>query len=780
MNRWRLVRTDRWVLRSVVTAGAVILTACGGGKSAPAASATPAAKAGLRNGTAEMARTLDSITRYMYAHSSINPFLNKARAESLTVQLSSKVGFEKLNTRLDIADQWLRAGQPHIAINSLDSLVVDAGLAWETATEKEKAVFDLLALAYLRLGEQENCLRNPVANICILPLKGGAQHKKQEGARGAIERYTKLLKRFPDDPGAKWLLNLAWLQVGGYPQSVPSQYLVKQLTPIGQGNFPEYPNIAGNVGLDIYGHAGGVSIADFNGDGLLDVIASSWGLTDPMHVMIADGKGGYADRTAQAGLTGIVGGLNQIHADFDNDGDEDVIVLRGGWMREGGNYPLSLLRNKGDATFEDVTVSAGLFSIGPTNSASWADVNRDGHLDLFVGYESYKQINDGPSHFSKLFINNGDDTFTEVAAKYGIIIDDFVKGVTWGDVNNDGWPDLYLSVLYGKNRLYMNRGGTSFEEKGEAAGVQVPLAAFPTWFFDFDNDGFDDLFVPAYDVNAAMHEMVAREYLGLPLQMPSPSGPVGVEDSRLYRNRGDGTFEDVTVRAGLSRKVMFAMGSNFGDLDNDGWLDFYLGTGNPDLRSVIPNRMFHNVGGKRYEEVTLSGGFGHLQKGHAVAFADLDRDGNEDVFEVMGGAYEGDYSTSVLFHNPGWPANGWITLELQGTTANRSAFGARVAVTVRDAAGATRTIHRTVGTGGSFGAAPLQLHVGVGKATRVDSVRITWPDKARTQSLFTALQLRQTYRVVQGGQPELLSRPVVPYRTARVGPPPTMLNMPMP
>ncbi len=757
---------------------AVLLVACGESSSTPSAFSIP-------SGTKRMADTLAALYAKSLVHPETNPFLNSARVDAIAKELAGQTGDGALDARFRLAEEQLKAGRTQDAIDGLESLIRDAKISWDSILPHQKPFFDLLSVAYMRLGEQQNCLANPAANICILPLAGGARHSKQEGARAAIERYTKLLRQYPDDRGSQWLLNLAWLQVGHYPDSVPAKYLIRKLVPKRAPNdFPEYRNIAGPVGLAVTGLAGGVDIDDFNGDGLLDVFTTAWGLNDPVHVFLADGRGGYLDHTAASGLRGIVGGLNSTHADYDNDGDVDILVMRGAWMRENGPFPLSLLRNRGDGSFDDVTFDSGLGSSGPTNTASWADFNLDGYLDLFVGYESYSKINGGPSHRSKLFLNNRNGTFTEVSAKVGIDVDDFVKGAAWEDVNGDGLPDLYLTVLYGRNKLFVNKGGKSiddwrFEEQGERAGVQLPIAAFPTWFFDVDNDGHPDLFVPSYDVNAAMHEFVAREYLGLPLSVKVGGVDVTFEDAKLYRNKGDGTFEDATTRMGLGGKAIYAMGSNFGDIDNDGWLDFYIGTGNPDLRSVIPNRMFRNVEGKRFEEITLAGGFGHLQKGHAVAFADLDRDGDEDVFEVIGGAYDGDLSTTVLFENPGWPKTHWLNLKLEGTTANRSAIGARVEIIVADSTGAARSLHRTVGTGGSFGAGPLQLHVGLGAAATVREVRIQWPDKAHSRASFTNITADHFYQIVQGGQPTLLDRPTVRFRTMAAGFAPTM-TMPMP
>ncbi len=709
-----------------------------------------------RDGTKEMADTLASVYARALADPQRNPFLNVKRAEALASLAANQGGPDGLQGQFLLAQEQLLAGQTREAIAGLEDLLRAARIPLDPAHPQNKPFFDLLAIGYLRLAEQENCFLDPAANMCIMPLDGAAHHVRQEGARKAIGLYTDLLRAFPTDRGSRWLLNLSYLAVGEYPSKVPASLRIPGLDAKHDRAFPQFTNVAHPLGVDVNGLAGGLSVADFNGDGFLDLFTTAMGLNDPIHLFLADGRGGFADRSAQSGLKGITGGLNNIHADYDNDGDEDIFVLRGAWLGDAAMQPSSLLRNRGDGTFEDVTFAAGLGSRHPTHSAAWADFNLDGKLDLFVGHES-AGAQGGTSHPSELFLNNGDGTFKEVAHAMHLDVDAFVKGVAWGDVDNDGLPDLYASVLNGPNRLFRNKSGTSFEEVPDAGGAALPTMSFPVWFWDFDQDGWEDLLVLSYDIrnSGALHDAVAGEY---------QKREMSVEPSRLYRNTGNGTFTDVTASAGLADKVIFAMGSNFGDLDNDGWLDFYVGTGNPDLRSIIPNRMFHNVEGRRFDEVTIEGGFGHLQKGHATAFADFDRDGDEDIYMVIGGAYSGDRFSSVLFENPGFANRNWITLELEGRSANRSAIGARVELVVADSAGKERSLYRTVGTGGSFGAGSLQLHVGLGAAVRVSQLRIRWPDAARSTSTFAALETRRTYRIVQGQAPEQLGRGPVPFR----------------
>ena len=321
----------------------------------------------------------------------------------------------------------------------------------------------------------------------------------------------------------------------------------------------------------------------------------------------------------------------------------------------------------------------------------------------------------------------------------------FYKGVVSGDFNNDGRPDLFLSNRDGPKLLLRNDGPAGadksprapwrFTDVAEAAGVTEPEYSFPCWFWDYDNDGWLDLMVTGYSMRDVGD--VAADYLGRP-----HTG----QRARLYRNKGDGTFENVSKEAGVS-KLLHTMGCNFGDLDNDGWLDFYVGTGDPDLATLIPNRMFRNDGGKRFQDVTTSGGFGQLQKGHAIAFGDINNDGTQDIYSSVGGAVESDHYPNQLFANPGH-GNNWLKLKLVGVKTNRAAIGARVKVVVENEGG-ERAIYSTVGSGGSFGASPLRREIGLAQARHIKRVEVFWPVTGITQ-VVTGLEINHLYEIREG------------------------------
>jgi hypothetical protein len=599
------------------------------------------------------------------------------------------------------------------------------------------------ALCHLRAGERANCLLNHNGDSCLFPIQGGGVHQLRTGSEGAVAVLTEQLQRFPGDLRARWLINIAYMTLGEYPAGVPARWLIPPERFASEHDIPRFPDVAGALGLAIDNLAGGVVMEDFDRDGLLDLMVSSWGFTekDQLRLFRNRGDGTFEERTRQAGLLGLVSGLNLIHTDYNNDGYADVMVLRGAWLRTEGNYPFSLLRNNGDFTFTDVTEEAGLLHHRPTQTAAWFDYNGDGWLDVFVGVESAGQ----PENKCELFRNNGDGTFTECAAEHGLDVTAFVKGVVAGDYNNDGRPDLFLSGIEGRRMLFRNDGPAGadrsaaarwkFTEVAEEAGISGPSHSFPTWFWDYDNDGWLDLMLTGYSFQDSGD--IGAEYLGR---------PHGAKRARLYRNKGDGTFADVSREAGVSR-LLHAMGANFGDLDNDGWLDFYVGTGDPDFSTLIPNRMFRNDGGRRFQDVTTSGGFGQLQKGHGIAFGDIDNDGDQDVYSCVGGAVEDDHYPNQLFANPGH-GNRWVKLELLGTLTNRLALGARLRVVLREA-GAIRVIHRVVGTGASFGSNPLRQEIGLGPAGAIERVEVFWPVSGATQ-VFTGLEPGGFYELCEG------------------------------
>lgn len=595
-----------------------------------------------------------------------------------------------------------------------------------------------LAIGYLRLAERQNCVNCVNGESCLFPIRSTGVHLKQEGASTAIEYLNLLLAEAPDNLSARWLLNIAYMTLGKYPEQVPDALLIPQSAFESSEEFPRFSDVSLKLGLKTVNCSGGAVADDFDADGDIDLLTSTWAPGGQIRYFENTG-GTFEDRSEVNGLTGLFSGLNMVQGDYDNDGDVDVFVLRGAWLKSpAGDQPNSLLENDGHGAFRDVTFEVGLGdSNHPTQSATWVDFDNDGDLDLYIGNENTA---------SQLFQNNGDRTFTDIAATAKVENKRFAKGVIAGDFDNDDYPDLYVSNLGSTNRLYRNNGNGTFSDVARKMNVHGPVSSFPVWFWDFDNDCSLDLFVPSYHADV---RHVAEDYLGL-RRTDSPD--------RLYRKVSEG-FDNVATITGVTRATQ-PMGCNFGDLDNDGFLDFYLGTGYVDYTGLMPNLMFRNQGGERFVDVTTAGGFGHLQKGHGIAWADFDADGDLDIFAQMGGANPGDAFGNVLFENPGFD-NHWLAVKLVGTRSNVSAIGARLTATI-STNDKKRTIHRRVNSGGSFGANPLRQHLGLGTSTEVETLEVYWPTSKLTQR-FENLKVDQFIEIHEGEdtvrQREYLNRP---------------------
>ena len=642
------------------------------------------------------------------------------------------------NILLDLGVAEVRFGEEKAGIEHLQAayaLLPDVRIRLQR-NKVDQTVFEL-GVAYMRRGETQNCTVQHGADRCILPLRGEGIHSLPEGSTRAIRYFTEVLESSSPEKNygyyypSLWLLNIAYMTLDQYPDGVPVQYRIPESVFQSRVPFQRFRNIALKLGTSSFNLAGGAIVDDFDGDGYLDILTSTWDASGPMRYFRNNGDGTFRERSREAGLEGLWGGLNLLQADYDNDGHVDVLVLRGAWGAEQGQHPNSLLRNRGDGSFQDVTFEAGLGEVFyPTQVAGWADYDNDGDLDLFVGNES---VGDFQAPW-QLFQNQGDRSFRDVADQAGVKGYGFTKGVTWGDYDGDRYPDLYVSNYLDPNRLFRNRGDGTFEDVTAKLDVGRPEESFPTWFWDYNNDGHLDLFVSSYSGNIGQQ---AAHHLGLPAIFEKPC---------LYEGDGQGGFRDVVRERNLA-VPMQPMGSNFGDLNNDGYLDFYLGTGDPSLASIVPNLMYLNQAGRRFEDVTIAGGFGHLQKGHGVAFADLDNDGDLDVFEQMGGAFPVDAYSDALYENPGTD-NHWLAIQLVGRESNASAIGARIRVRIVEE-GASRSIYRHVNSGGSFGGNPLRQTIGLGQAASASEVEIFWPATGKSQRLGK-VSSGQLIRVVEG------------------------------
>jgi hypothetical protein len=343
----------------------------------------------------------------------------------------------------------LKIGDEVQSIKILEALEKIGGDESDKITKDTHA---FLALAYLRLGERNNCINNHASGSCIFPIEGNGVYMDESNSQKGIAVYEKILQKDPTDYESRWLLNIAYMTVGGYPKNVPAQFSIPGLdNDTSSYKVKPFTDAAGSLKLGVAKNmSGGTIIDDFNNDGYLDIVTSSVDLEDSMHYYRNNADGTFTDIAVQSGLNKIKGGLNIIQADYNNDGYKDILVLRGAWYGEFGKQPNTLLKNNGDGTFTDVTIESGLLSLHPTQTGVWADFNNDGWLDLFIGNET---MTEEYLHPSELFINNQDGTFTNVTKQAGAAFTGFMKGVVSADYNNDGWPDIFISMMDGKKLL---------------------------------------------------------------------------------------------------------------------------------------------------------------------------------------------------------------------------------------------------------------------------------------------------------------------------------------
>jgi hypothetical protein len=650
-----------------------------------------------------------------------------------------------------------RAGELHMAIGhfqyctGLDADFLDAhfmlglvyyhlGLAYLHETDSAMSrVLELNpahpdALVYrgitrMRLGAFAAAERDFKALLALAPETLPVQrdlanaYLRQGKLDDAIATYKGVVDQDANDLIARWNLQVAYAQKGENPAALPEAYRLSFNKERVAKSPVTFEDVAPSLGVDALTRGRGSAWGDYDGDGDSDLFAV--GIQDPHHLYRNNGDGTFTDVTVEAGLLDLRGGWASLFFDYDRDGDPDLFVTRDGWR---GPAPNSLYRNNGDGTFTDVADRAGVAGHENSFTATLADIDRDGDTDLYVA-NGVAEAGGAPN---TLYQNNGDGTFTDVSEQAGVAHHGRSIGSAFGDYDNDGWPDLFVVNIDGPNALYRNNGDGTFTDQTDAAGIQAPYDGFVGFFFDYDNDGWLDLFATGWTEN--QQEVLQSAISGKPSQ----------ERNRLalYHNNRNGTFTDVTYDAGLAR-TYGAMAAQYGDIDNDGWLDIYLGNGGPPMDTYEPDILLRNTGQGTFVDITESAGVGNLGKGHGATFADYDNDGDLDIYVPIGGAMFGDRQPNSLYRNGG-TSNHWLKLRMQSTQSNPDAIGARLAFMTSKG-----PRHLTVAGGTGFGSMndPV-LFVGLGQATQVDQLEIQWPSGHRQQ--LTHLPAGQRLLITEG------------------------------
>jgi hypothetical protein len=619
----------------------------------------------------------------------------------------------------------------------------------ERRGESEERLF-WLALSYLRLAEAQNCLESlegghagrvgphfghDPASYCSLPIRRA--HDRQEPSRSAASVLERLLDRYGDGSDGRlyrWLLNFSYMTVGGYPAEVPPRWRVRTaFTESFYGAEAErrrqefawlrFRESARELGVESFGTGRGVAVEDFDGDGDLDLIAT--GSFGGVRYYLNEGGVRFTEATAGSGLETVRQPLTVSPADYDGDGRMDLFVV----------CPYDrfrLFRNLGGGSFVDVTRESGLLDAVPAGAlatswiSAWGDVDNDGDLDLLVTHWAFRVpfVHGLPAREridTKLFVQDG-GRFRDATGDFGLaerVRDRHLIGAAFGDFDGDGFLDLYLTgPLPGTSVLLRNVEGRRFE-RSPALAWDDP--GFVAAFLDVDHDGRLDLFhAGTTDARTAVSRAV----------FAAPRSELRSGSNVLLLQGADGRFtprEDL-FEGGLA---MGAMGASYGDLDNDGCFDFYLGTGNPEPWFILPNLMFlgEERGGRctgRLRNVSMLNGFGNVQKGHGIAFFDFDGDGDQDVYSSLGGMWPADPWFSQMFVNESETGNAWVKLRLRGRRSNRFGLGSRIEVraVAGDGTPIVRTYHVDGKTG--FGAGPYLAHVGLGRAVRIDEVQVSW------------------------------------------------------
>lgn len=522
----------------------------------------------------------------------------------------------------------------------------------------------------------------------------------------------------PQDIRYRWMLRALTLHSGQLEKTIQESFRLN-VPPAAPATF-QFSDVTTSSGTGRLALGRGAAWGDFDNDGSDDILVGAE--RAPFRLLRNRKDGTFEDVAGNMGLVDPegLGCYAAQFVDYDNDGFQDIFLTSNGW---GGGGRLFLFHNDSGKRFRDSTRAAGLAEPVNAFGSAWADYDNDGLVDLAVAAGI---IDPAAGDRIRLYHNEGNGKFREVGEQAGLTQRARWISVCWGDYDGDGRQDLLATSYDAGPFLFRNLGHGRFEDVTSRCGIRNLKHAYTCEFLDFDNDGKLDIFVSTYpegDYKTMIESKVSRSVVD------------HSQHQLLFRNNGDGTFRNVTADASVTGWYG-AMSSQTGDLDNDGFDEILLGTGNPALDWCEPKVILHNNGKSQFTDVAESSKLVHFGMLHGMALADYDDTGNLSLFGSFGGFYWGSRETSRLYRNSG---SGNLSLEIRlvGTRSNRDAIGAKLT-----ALAGQHTIYKWVSGGCGFGSGNSRcVHLGLGQEKQVKHLHIDWPSG-----------LRQSFHFVEAGQ----------------------------
>ncbi len=627
-----------------------------------------------------------------------------------------------LDRSLQLLERVMEIAMPYSAEEAMSYYAMARTLAKRGEYQKSLEFFELAMARPLNESLRPEILRE----------FGVSQYRLgrfDEAARHFFRAYQ--LRGNPID---QWLLKVAVDMVKDDTFALPEAYRFPAAPPtVDAANPPllQFENVAAKLGIGRFDGNGTCAWGDIDGDNKQDLILSGSGTFIAAYRREGDK---FREVTNEAGLAKVPSSYSLNLVDSDNDGRLDLYLAYNGW-----NGPMKnrLLRNEG-GRFSDVSEKSKADDAGDGFVSVWGDLNNDGLLDIVIANGVLK---DGST--PQVYANRGGNVFENVTAAagikepatYGAI------GAALGDYDRDGDLDIFFNGLMNSpNRLYRNEGGFKFTDVTKASGMaaQPFHNGFVAFFADYNNDLYPDLLVTALAPWDVTVQGLRRDYAVASKQQ------VHADATRLFRNNRNGTFTDVTFEAGLTRP-MGTMGAGVADLDNDGFVDFYYGTGDPQLSRIEPNRFFRNNGDGTFSDLTDFVKFQRPgNKGHGVCFIDYDDDGDLDLYAQLGGHYPGDWAENAFYRNLKGSQNRWFQIELAGVKSNRFAVGAQITLK----AGPLTLLREVKGAEGFGATNPYRQTFGLAKNDTIEWLEVWWPSGLKQR--FNNLQSNQLIFLREG------------------------------